>query len=197
MSADLHTIAESLIEVDTDTGTGSGVCISKDDTKTVFLTCAHVIEGAKRVSVVRRSYKRDAFSYPRTRAKVAALDSEADLAVITVEKPLDIPIMPLADEEPALYQTIYLGGHPNGLGWICVTGAFQGPQREAPEFNAFSGLSFDGSSGGIVANLNCALVGIMAATPRDDDVRLPVLGFCIPLSTIKAFLDRNGGKAAK
>lgn len=196
MQSALASIAESLVYVETEKSLGSGVIVGSDGDFLDVLTCWHILEGCSRFAVRRRRERKGAFFFPRARATLVDYDKETDLALLRV-KAKSSDVIALADEVPDLYGRIYLAGHPNGLGWICVEGTLQGVPGswgEDEELILFSGFTFGGSSGGIVTDLDCKLIGLISNTPREDYVDLQGLGYAIPITTVRPFLDRARDK---
>lgn len=100
----------------------------------------------------------------------------------------------LAEETPALGESIHVCGHPKGLYWTFLEGTVAGYRGEIPHMDKKSGPFmqaqtpiFFGNSGGGAFNNYGELVGI-----ADFLMRLPAEGFFVHLDNIRAFLqDQN------
>jgi len=166
------------------TGSGSGVVLREDG---LIITNSHVVSGAQSIQVLLSDGR-------RVQAKIMAIDSNDDLAVIKVDvgnKPLKAIV--LGDSGTLkVGQKVLAVGNPFGLGQTLTSGIVsmigrtikdQGQilrdliQTDAP-INP-------GNSGGALIDLDGRLVGLCTAilSPTGSSIRI---GFALPVARIKA-----------
>jgi len=105
-------------------GNGSGSVI---DTDGHILTNNHVVEGATKLTV---SFGGDKV-YPAT---VVGRDPDTDLAIIKIEPPAGLPVVPLGDSDKlSVGQKVLAIGNPFGLDRTLTTGVISGLQRPSPD----------------------------------------------------------------
>ncbi len=170
-------------------GNGSGSVI---DSNGNILTNYHVIEGAQKVTV---SFGGDKV-YP---AKVVGGDPDTDLAIIKIDPPAGMTVVPLGDSDRlTVGQKVLAIGNPFGLDRTLTTGVISGlqrPIRSRPMAGAPTGRPIDaaiqtdasinpGNSGGPLLDKFGKMIGINSQilSPAGGSVGV---GFAIPVSTAK------------
>ena len=170
-------------------GNGSGSVI---DANGNILTNYHVIEGAQKLTV---SFGGDK-TYPAT---VVGGDPDTDLAVIKIDPPAGMTIVPLGDSDKlTVGQKVLAIGNPFGLDRTLTTGVISGlqrPIRSRPVAGAPTGRPIDaaiqtdasinpGNSGGPLLDKYGKMIGINSQilSPAGGSVGV---GFAIPVSTAK------------
>jgi len=184
-------VAPAVVEIYTDTvvysqyfgqqvesGAGSGVIITKDG---YIVTCAHVIDGADKITVRLRDGK-------EYEAKKVGSDSQTDIAVIKIERKEDLPFVAFASSENLVVgQPIVVVGNPLGsLGGSVTNGIISATNREIEiEGQLYNLLQTNaainsGNSGGGMFDMNGNLVGVVNA--KSSGTSIEGLGFAIPSS---------------
>ncbi len=173
-------------------GNGSGSVI---DANGDILTNYHVIEGATKLSVSFGGEK----SYP---AKVVGGDPDTDLAVIKIDPPPGLTVVPLGDSDRLVVgQKVLAIGNPFGLDRTLTTGVISGlqrPIRSRPVPGAPTGRPIDaaiqtdasinpGNSGGPLLDKYGKMIGINSQilSPAGGSVGV---GFAIPVSIAKRII---------
>ena len=185
--------ANTVVEVSTETvktdgyygqyiteGAGSGVIISSSENGSYILTCAHVIEGAGKITVKLKdgtTYQADSY----------ICDAESDIGVIKLNVK-DLPVATVGNfEEVVVGETVVAIGNPLGtLGGSVSNGIISALDRDI----IIDGTTYHllqtnaeinpGNSGGGLFNANGELIGIVNAKSVGEDVE--GLGFAIPVS---------------
>jgi putative serine protease PepD len=164
-------------------GNGSGSVI---DNEGHILTNYHVIEGAQKLTVNFGGDK----VYP---AKVVGGDPDTDLAVIKIDPPAGLTVVPLGESEKlSVGQKVLAIGNPFGLDRTLTTGVISGLQRP---IRARNGRPIDaaiqtdasinpGNSGGPLLDKYGRMIGINSQilSPAGGSVGV---GFAIPVDTAK------------
>ncbi len=164
-------------------GNGSGSVI---DTNGHILTNYHVIEGAQKLTVSFGGEK----SYP---AKFVGGDPDTDLAVIKIDPPPGLPVIPLGDSDSLVVgQKVLAIGNPFGLDRTLTTGVISGLQRPIRARNnrpIDAAIQTDasinpGNSGGPLLDKFGRMIGINSQilSPAGGSVGV---GFAIPANTAK------------
>ena len=173
-------------------GNGSGSVI---DSNGNILTNYHVIEGAQKVTV---SFGGDKV-YP---AKVVGGDPDTDLAIIKIDPPAGMTVVPLGDSDRlTVGQKVLAIGNPFGLDRTLTTGVISGlqrPIRSRPVAGAPTGRPIDaaiqtdasinpGNSGGPLLDKFGKMIGINSQilSPAGGSVGV---GFAITVSTAKRII---------
>ncbi len=173
-------------------GNGSGSVI---DANGNILTNYHVIEGAQKLTV---SFGGDKV-YP---AKVVGGDPDTDLAIIKIDPPAGMTVVPLGDSDKlTVGQKVLAIGNPFGLDRTLTTGVISGlqrPIRSRPVAGAPTGRPIDaaiqtdasinpGNSGGPLLDKFGKMIGINSQilSPAGGSVGV---GFAIPVSTAKRII---------
>lgn len=164
-------------------GNGSGSAI---DTNGHILTNYHVIEGAQKLTV---SFGGDKV-YP---AKVVGGDPDTDLAVIKIDPPAGLTVVPLGDSDKLVVgQKVLAIGNPFGLDRTLTTGVISGLQRPIRARNnrpIDAAIQTDasinpGNSGGPLLDKFGKMIGINSQilSPAGGSVGV---GFAVPVNTAK------------
>ncbi len=163
-------------------GIGSGFVIHRDGW---ILTNAHVIEGAERVEVDLDEGR------PRVPAKVMGSDSESDIALVKIEPPHPLTVLPLGDSDRlSLAEWVMVIGSPFGLDHTVTVGIVSHTGRSdispvgRPGFYDFiqTDASINpGNSGGPMLNLKGEVVAIATAVNATGQG----IGFAIPINMAK------------
>jgi S1-C subfamily serine protease len=176
-------VRESMWGTQEGKGNGSGSVI---DNKGHILTNYHVVEGAQRLSV---SFGGDK-TYP---AKFVGGDADTDLAIIKIEPPAGLTVVPLGDSDALVVgQKVLAIGNPFGLDRTLTTGVISGLQRP---IRARNGRPIDaaiqtdasinpGNSGGPLLDKFGRMIGINSQilSPAGGSVGV---GFAVPVNTAK------------
>ncbi len=164
-------------------GNGSGSVIDADGN---ILTNYHVIEGAQKVTVTFGDNK----VYP---AKVVGGDPDTDLAVIKIDPPAGMTIVPLGDSDKLVVgQKVLAIGNPFGLDRTLTTGVISGLQRPIRARNdrpIDAAIQTDasinpGNSGGPLLDKYGKMIGINSQilSPAGGSVGV---GFAVPVNIAK------------
>lgn len=167
------------------TGTGSGVIISKDG---YILTNNHVVQGADLVKV-RLSDKR---SFD---AKVVGTDPRSDLAVLKINAP-NLVAAEMADSSKLeIGEWVIAVGNPLGFSNTVSVGVVSSLNRTLPtqESILVNSIQTDaainqGNSGGALANASGQVVGINSAIASNSGGSIG-LGFSIPINRAKQVVE--------
>ena len=125
---------------------------------------------------------------------VAAMDEEADLAIIKVNGQYDGTSLDLATEEPpAVGSKVFTIGNPLGLAHTFSDGIVSGrreagevPGKEQAKFIQVTAPISPGSSGGPVLNSNAKVIGVATASSRTGQN----LNLAVPVSYLERLLTR-------
>ena len=173
-------------------GNGSGSVI---DNQGHILTNYHVVEKAQKLTV---SFGGDKV-YP---AKVVGGDADTDLAVIKIDPPAGLTVVPLGDSNNLVVgQKVLAIGNPFGLDRTLTTGVISGlqrPIRSRPVSGAPNGRPIDaaiqtdasinpGNSGGPLLDKYGRMIGINSQilSPAGGSVGV---GFAVPVNTAKRII---------
>ncbi|MGB3210668.1 MAG: DegQ family serine endoprotease [Desulforhopalus sp.] len=170
----------------TQRGQGSGFIISKDG---FILTNNHVVEGADNIKVTL-SDNRD-FD-----AKVIGTDPQTDVALLKIEDPSNLPVLPLgnsANLEPG--EWVIAIGNPFGLSQTVTVGVVSATGRSSVGINEYENfIQTDaainpGNSGGPLINGRGEVVGINTALFSRTGGYMGI-GFAIPINMVKSIEDQ-------
>jgi len=159
---------------------GSGFLIHPDG---YLVTNAHVVEGAATVQVRLASGR-------RLRGTVVGRDGRVDLALLKVDVPERLPVLPLGDSNQLRVGELVLAlGHPFGLEQTVSFGIVM--RKGAPLRAAAPGFDFvqtdaainPGNSGGPLVNMAGQVVGVNSMAARNGSI-----GFAIPANLLKGLL---------
>jgi serine protease Do len=167
-------------------GQGSGFIISKDG---FILTNNHVVDGADTIKVTL-SDDRD-FD-----ARVVGTDPQSDVALLKIEDPHNLPVLPLGDSsnlEPG--EWVIAIGNPFGLSQTVTIGVVSATGRSSVGINDYENfIQTDaainpGNSGGPLINGRGEVVGINTALFSRTGGYMGI-GFAIPINMVKAIEDQ-------
>ncbi len=164
-------------------GNGSGSVI---DANGHILTNYHVVEGAQKLTVNFGGDK----VYP---AKIVGGDPDTDLAVIKIDPPAGLTVIPLGDSDRlSVGQKVLAIGNPFGLDRTLTTGVISGLQRPIRARNnrpIDAAIQTDasinpGNSGGPLLDKFGKMIGINSQilSPAGGSVGV---GFAVPVNTAK------------
>jgi S1-C subfamily serine protease len=174
------------------TATGSGFVVDKDG---YIVTNAHVVEGAKSVTV---SFSENGESVP---AEVKGVDRSTDVAVLKVDpsKFKEVTTIPLGDSSKAqVGDPVIAIGNPFGLSRTVTTGIVSGLQRQIQAPNGFTISNViqtdaainPGNSGGPLLDANGRVIGINSQIQTGGGQGSVGIGFAVPINTVKDELSK-------
>jgi serine protease Do len=155
------------------------------------VTNAHVVERSASVQVRLASGR-------RLTGTVVGRDRRVDLALLKVEAPEPLPVLPLGDSERlAVGELVLALGHPFGLEQTVSLGIVS--RKGAPLQAAAPGFDFiqtdaavnPGNSGGPLVDMSGQVVGVNTMAARNGSI-----GFAIPINLIKTLLPQLLAKGA-
>jgi serine protease Do len=164
---------------------GSGVIIAADG---LVVTNHHVIDDADAVMVVLN----DRREFP---AEVVGADAAADLALLRIEAPPGLPVLPMGDSDELEVGDLVLAiGNPFGIGQSVTSGIVSALARSSPKVN--DDLSFiqtdaavnPGNSGGALVTVDGRLVGVNTAIFTRGGGGSIGIGFAIPINLVQALI---------
>jgi S1-C subfamily serine protease len=172
------------------TATGSGFVVDKDGT---ILTNAHVVEGAKSVTV---SFQEGGDSID---AEVKGIDPDSDLAVLKIDpgKVDGLRAIPLGDSRKAqVGDPVVAIGNPLGFQRTVTTGIVSalGRQIDAPSgFSISNVIQTDasinpGNSGGPLLDAQGRVIGINSQIATSGGQGSVGIGFAVPVNIAKQLL---------
>lgn len=163
-------------------GQGSGFIISKEG---YILTNNHVVENADSIKVTL-SDDRDFV------AKVIGTDPQSDVALIKIEDPKNLPVLPLGDSATLeVGEWVIAIGNPFGLSQTVTVGVVSATGRSSVGINEYENfIQTDaainpGNSGGPLLNGRGEVVGINTALFSRTGGYMGI-GFAIPINMAKA-----------
>jgi S1-C subfamily serine protease len=170
----------------TPSGSGSGFVV---DANGLIMTNYHVVANARTISV--RFYDGSV-----REATVLGTDRGNDLALLKVDLPSGIPVVPLGDsDEVQVGETAIAIGNPFGLEGTVTQGIISAVQRDWQPANGRLRNNLiqtdapinPGNSGGPLLNANGEVIGInsLIESPVNGSVGI---GFAIPINTAKQLL---------
>jgi serine protease Do len=186
----VSTLGESVVQVRTPGGLGSGFILDADG---FLITNFHVIEGETQISVeVYRQTESELQRKVYKQVRIVAINKFADLALLKIEEK-DAPKfshISLGDAEVlAVGEHVFAIGSPLGLERTVTEGIVSTKTREfAGDLYLQTTAQINpGNSGGPLFNLAGEVVGVtnMKITFGEG------LGFAIPVSAVKYFLDHR------
>lgn len=185
-------------------GAGSGFLIAEDDNRLLIATNNHVVADSTSLTV-------GFVDNTTAKATVVGKDSNADLAVISVNKKdisddtaKKIKIATLGDSEKLkVGQSVIVIGNAMGYGQSVTMGVLSAKDREVSFTDGtMTLLQTDaainpGNSGGVMINLDGEVVGVSNAKLVDTSVES--VCYAIPISTAKSVLTdlMNAGEISK
>jgi len=185
--AAIKKVAPAIVEVQTNSGLGSGVEITKDG---YIVTNNHVVAGARQVQVVLNNGK-------TVSATVKGTTSVLDLAVIKINDGSNLPTVSYADSSQlTVGQSALAIGNPLGIVSTVTDGIVSAVHRVIQEGQNSQGRIYNavqtsapinpGNSGGALIDLSGRLIGIPTLTAVDPQFNAPAngVGFAIPSNTV-------------
>ena len=170
---------------------GSGFIISKDG---YILTNNHVVAGADSIKVMLSDNR-------NFDAKVIGTDPESDVALIKINDPENLPVLPLGDSSKLeAGEWVIAIGNPFGLtqtvtvGVVSATGRSSVGISDYEDFIQTDAAINPGNSGGPLINGNGEVIGINSAIFTQTGGYMGI-GFAIPINmakTIEAQLQKFG-----
>jgi len=126
-------------------------------------------------------------------ARILALDLVNDLALLQLEKPPGLPLLPLRNSRPARGEIGFSMGKPGGFEVGIVTGTFNGVMNDDPKtLLVFSGAINRGMSGGPMLDAQGQVVGVNVATSS----RHQLVGLAVPTEALlKLYKGLDAGQA--
>jgi S1-C subfamily serine protease len=200
-AAIFRTAAPAVVFIQTDTGSGSGIVISK---KGEVLTNWHVINGAKFIAIHtkppagQRLNPSDVYE-----AILLRYDQVADLALIQFQRaPPNLALLRTGDERGIeVGSSVHAIGHPLGQDWTYTQGVISQVrtdyrwqdkaclQHAATVIQTQTPIN-PGNSGGPLLSDDVAVIGVNAFVKPETQG----LNYAIALQEIKQFLARSGNR---
>lgn len=180
-------VSDSVVQIYTSSGAGSGVIISAEDG--YVLTCNHVVEGASSIVV-------ELASSSKYNARLVGTDSATDLAVVKIEpkeeEPLTAAKHGISANLVAGEYVVAIGNPLGTLGGTVSHGIISATERQVSFSNGDGSTTQmtliqtdaainSGNSGGGLFNLKGELIGIVNAKYASTGVE--GLGFAIPIDS--------------
>ena len=167
-------------------GQGSGFIISKDG---FILTNNHVVEGADTIKAVLGDNR-------EFEAKVIGTDPQTDVALLKIEDPKNLPVLPLGNSDGLeVGEWVIAIGNPFGLsqtvtvGVVSATGRSSVGISEYEDFIQTDAAINPGNSGGPLINAHGEVVGINTALFSRTGGYMGI-GFAIPINMAKTIEDQ-------
>jgi S1-C subfamily serine protease len=180
-----RTSVSSVVLVQAEDRSGSGVCIGDADT---IVTSHHVVRGSDSIDVYPFAYKSNALQrQPKLAAKVVFRLEPDDLAVLKLEKgAAELRPLPVAERSPEVGERVYAIGSP-GLGRELleqsvsegiVSAAFR--VIEGAKYLQHTAAVNPGNSGGPLIDEWGRLVGVVTLKTQLENV-----SFAVPVETVR------------
>jgi serine protease Do len=170
----------------TQRGQGSGFIISKDG---FILTNNHVVEEADSIKVILSDNR-------EFDAKVIGTDPQTDVALLKIEDPANLPVLPLGDSNNLeVGEWVIAIGNPFGLSQTVTIGVVSATGRSSVGINEYENfIQTDaainpGNSGGPLINGHGEVVGINTALFSRTGGYMGI-GFAIPINMAKSIEDQ-------
>lgn len=176
-------------------GFGSGTVIKQTNGGCYILTASHVVKSLAPVSnALSVIIKESELIREKYTAIVVAMDPNKDLALLFAYEMQAAYVLPVAEEEPPLYTTLYSLGAPLGHYRTANKGILSSKNKEIDTESVENIMTWQipgviwGMSGGTVANDRAELVCVPIAFENVGSLPYPDIGFCTGLPSIKEFL---------
>ena len=182
-------VAESVVQIQTASGLGSGFIINKLG---YVITNQHVIAGEREITVLVYRKKPDGLEKQQyTNVKIIAMNGFLDLAILQIDDPAadTLPFVPIGDSEALTQgQDVFAIGSPLGLERSVSKGIVSIRAREnGGRWYIQSTTQINpGNSGGPLFNSRGEVVGVN--NMKAAGVGVEGLGFSIPSNVLKLFL---------
>ncbi|MCA9086269.1 MAG: trypsin-like peptidase domain-containing protein, partial [Planctomycetaceae bacterium] len=168
-------------------GSGSGFVITSDG---YIGTCAHVVDGAKRIEITL-----DGKTYP---AKVISINKALDLAIVRIEAS-GLNVVRFGDSEKVqLAENVRAFGFPLstvlGTGIKVVTGTVSGivmDTRHGKQIQTDAPIN-PGNSGGPIVNESGQVIGVASSKLASREVSS--VGFAVPVNALADMMKEKGLK---
>jgi S1-C subfamily serine protease len=177
----VHSSVTVTVQAGDDLSIGSGTVIGSSNGYSFVLTCHHVIDTEGKISTIR--------IFPYEGHSVEAfveLDApEKDLALLAVKATW--PVLAIGATPPALYDTVYLVGAPDGeiaTASEAMITSLDIPIEGQAMYRVTNGVMMGGISGGTATNTRGELVGVPARASKNTTQQ----GLLISLSDVTAFV---------
>lgn len=175
-------VADSIVEITTDTGAGSGIIVAQGTKYAYILTNEHVVSGASQIKITLT----DSTEYMATYIDG---DYSTDIAVLRVSTTQKLSVIESFGSSASLRtgdEVLAIGNAYGMLGGTVTSGIISGVDRET-SVNSLKLLQIDaavnpGNSGGGLFNMAGELVGVVNAKLSTDDS--DNLGYAIPIDSI-------------
>jgi serine protease Do len=190
----VNQLGESVVQVRTPGGLGSGFFINEDG---YLITNFHVIEGESQISLevyLRRNGQLERTSYKRVR--IVAMNKFQDLALLKVEDKDAPKFSPVAlgdTESLAVGERVFAIGSPLGLERTVTEGivSTKTRQMQGELYLQTTAQINPGNSGGPLFNMRGEAVGVTNMKVAFGEG----IGFAIPIDTVKRFLNHRDAYA--
>lgn len=188
VAAVAQAVAPSVVRIDTQLGTGSGIIADADG---MIITNAHVVEGATSVTV-------QLADGTRAEGTVVGADTRVDVAVVEID-PTGVDLVPATFAPWESVETGQLAvaiGSPFGLEQSVTSGIVSAVNRVAGTGEAVGMIQTDapinpGNSGGALADRQGRVIGMNSSIRTDGTVNGNLgVGFAIPSDTMLLVADR-------
>lgn len=182
-------VAESVVQIQTASGLGSGFIINKLG---YVITNQHVIAGEREITVVVYRKKPDGLEkQPFPKVRIIAMNGFLDLAILQIDDPAasSLTFVPLGDSEALTQgQEVFAIGSPLGLERSVSKGIVSIRARESSgRWYIQSTTQINpGNSGGPLFNARGEVVGVN--NMKAAGVGVEGLGFSIPSNVLRLFL---------
>ena len=147
-------VVVQILENELATGSGSGNYFKLGKHRFI-ITAAHVVEGDGEVLIIERGYA-------MTKANVAYIDHESDIAILIPEEKLKytkaVPFR--RDINNQMGEKVYHCGHPAREGWHISEGLLTGTHNDILLVNTFA---WPGSSGSVLFDQGGRVLGVLSA----------------------------------
>ncbi len=186
--AAIKKVAPAIVEVQTESGLGSGVEITRDG---YIVTNNHVVAGARQIQVVLNNGR-------VVNATIKGTTTVLDLAVIKINAGSNLPTVAYADSARlTVGQSALAIGSPLGIVSTVTDGIVSAVHRVVQEGQNSTGRIYDavqtsaainpGNSGGALIDLSGQLIGVPTLTAIDPQFNAPAggVGFAIPSNTVR------------
>ncbi len=192
-------VGEAVVQVRTPSGLGSGFVIHPQG---YIITNNHVISGEHKITIIFfKKTARELEKVQKQNVRIVATSPVLDLALVKIEgeddEETEYPYVPIgASQDVRSGQTVFAIGSPLGLGRSVSQGIVSVRNRVMT-----GGLVYvqhtaqinPGNSGGPLFNLQGEVVGVL--NMKLASVGVEGMGFAIPASLIKLFLDNQDAYA--
>lgn len=165
---------------------GSGFIISNDG---YILTNSHVVEGADSIEVMLSDNR-------EFTAKIVGTDPQTDVALVKIEDPRNLPVIPLGDSSKLqVGEWVIAIGNPFGLNQTVTVGVVSAKGRSSLNINEYENfIQTDaainpGNSGGPLINGRGEVVGINTALFSRTGGYMGI-GFAIPVNMAKSIQEQ-------